>query len=330
MRIALDAMGGDKAPEATVQGGIDAARELGVEVVLVGKKEIISPLCSRLGKGVSSVSLVDASQSIGMEEHPMEAIRQKPDSSIVKGLGLLKSGEADAFVSAGSTGSVVAASFLLLGCIPGIERPAIALLYSTLIGDALFLDAGANADCRPQMLLQFGQMGSLYMERVYGLSKPRVALLNIGEESTKGSRLTQGAYPLLQGSGLNFIGNIEGKDVYKGIADVVVTDGFTGNVALKLSEGLSEAIFRSLHRALATGASSLGISTAKVESALSSFVANWDYSELGGAYLLGINGNVIIAHGRSDPQQVKNAIAFAKKAVEGGILQALLSSSEGV
>ncbi len=254
MKIALDAMGGDKAPEAIVQGGIEAASELGVKVVVVGKGEIRSPLCARLGKGIPSVSVVDASQSIGMEEHPMEAIRQKPDSSIVKGIGLVKSGQVDAFVSAGSTGSVVAASFFLLGCIPGIERPAIALVYSTLSGNALFLDAGANADCRPKMLLQFGQMGSLYMQRVFGLPKPRVALLNIGEESTKGNRLMQEAHSLLKGSGINFIGNMEGKDVYRGVADVVVTDGFTGNVVLKLSEGLSEAIFRSLRQALARGA----------------------------------------------------------------------------
>jgi len=327
MKIALDAMGGDKAPAAVVQGGIDAARELGVSVVLVGREEDIKPCLDSSNDGKLPISVVSAPQVIAMDEQPTIALRTKSQSSIVKGLMLVKLGEADAFVSAGSTGAVGVGAYSILGCIQGVKRPAIALLYSTLTGRALFLDAGANADCRPQMLLQFAQMGSLYMQRLFGIANPRVGLLNIGEEETKGNRLIRETHRLLKDAGLNFIGNVEGKDVYRGVADVVVTDGFTGNVALKLSEGLSEAIFLSIRRALASSVATSAVSPSLLQGVLTSLIGSWDYSGLGGAYLLGIKGNVIIAHGRSDALAIKNAIGFAKQTVEQGALQALLSGA---
>ena len=320
--VALDAMGGDNAPTEIVRGAVQAARELGLRVALVGRPEEIVACLARHGPKPDTVTVVPASEVIGMDEHPAQAARQKKDSSIVAGLRMVKRGEAGAFVSAGNTGAIMAAAIMYLGRIRGIERPTLAALMPLSGKLTVFLDVGANADCKPNYLLQFAEMASAYMQRVWKVERPKVALLNIGEEETKGSSLAQESYHLLAKSGLNFIGNIEGRDVATDIADVMVTDGFTGNVVVKTMEGMADFIMGQLRTAIKSrpwyAAAGLALMPAfnKVRKKL-------DYREYGAGPLLGVNGLVFIGHGRSDARAIFSSLRVAHEAVQSGMLEAL-------
>ncbi|MDY6917150.1 MAG: phosphate acyltransferase PlsX [Chloroflexota bacterium] len=319
MRIALDAMGGDHAPREVVRGAVDAVRERGAKVILVGRNGVVE---SELRSFNVNLPVVDASEVVGFDETPTKAVRSKHDSSIVVGMNLLKNGEASAFVSAGNSGAVVTAALLTLGGVAGIDRPALSFLFPPPWPQVLFLDVGANVDCRPRQLLQFARMGSVYMERLFGIERPRIGLLANGEEDSKGNRLVREGHRLLAESGLNFVGNVEGRDIVTGVVDVVVTDGFTGNVVLKANEGISEFMLLSLRQKLASRLY-FKIAAFFLEPALRSFTRKLEYSEYGGAPLIGVNGNVIVAHGRSEATAIKNAIFIAQQSVERGVVQAI-------
>jgi glycerol-3-phosphate acyltransferase PlsX len=253
------------------------------------------------------------------------AVRQRPDAAINVAMAMVRDGTAQAVVSAGNTGAVMASAFFMLGRIPGIERPAIGILLPYNAGRVFFIDAGANADCKPSYLVQFGQMGAAYMEKVVGIPRPRVGLLNIGEESSKGNELAQEAYARLGESGLNFIGNVEGVQVHKGIADVVVTDGFTGNVALKVGEGIADYILQQV-RGVVRSSPLFAAAAILFKPALRRALSRLRYEEYGGANLLGINGLVVIAHGRSDAIAIKNGLSVASAAAESGLIETMRAS----
>ncbi len=328
MRIALDAMGGDHAPSEVVRGAVDAALEHKVEVVLVGRQEVVQKELSRYDCKDSRLAVVDAGDIVGMAEPPTTVLRNKRDSSIMVGMNLLKGGDVSAFVSAGNTGAIMAAALHSLGKMKGIERPAIATVYPSPSGLALFLDVGANTDCKPTSLVQFAQMGSIYMEKAFGIDNPRIGLLSNGEEETKGNQLVREAHRLLKKTKLNFIGNLEGRDIHRGIADVIVTDGFTGNVVVKVSEGFSETLVQLWRQAL-TNKLHFRMAAVLLSPAFRE-IAQWlaDYTEYGGAPLLGVKGNVIIAHGRSDAKAIKNAVRVAKQAVQEGMVEAIRTRVE--
>ncbi|MFC1916163.1 phosphate acyltransferase PlsX [Chloroflexota bacterium] len=326
MIIAVDAAGGDYAPHEIVKGAIKAAQEYKVEVALVGRKKVLHVLAGRnLQK--YGLTIVEASQKIGPHESPMKAIRSKPNSSIVVGVNLVKKGSASSFISAGNTGAVLGAALLGLGKVSGIERPAIACIMDiTPSTPVLLIDAGANADCRPSHLVQFAQMGAIYSKHVLGISSPRVGLLSIGAEETKGNQLVQETYPLLKkANNINFIGNIEGQDILKVTADVVVTDGFTGNIVIKTIEGLSDSFLISVRQIgnVISNVSHFRARDLLRDIGLGSWVNRIDYREYGGACLLGVNGNIIIAHGRSQAKTIKNAIGIAKHMAERDVSQAI-------
>jgi len=314
MKIAVDAMGGDKAPETAVAGAVRAARELPVELVLVGQREAVERSLSSYAQRPANLSIVHAPEVIGMDESPVASIRRKRDSSINVGLGLLKDRGVDAFVSAGNTGAVMSASMLLVGLLPGIERPGIAILLPGVKGDTLLIDVGANIDPRPLHLLQYALMGEAYVRCVLGKARPTVGLLNVGEEETKGTEFMKETYGLLEGSGVNFVGNVEGHDIFTGEFDVIVCDGFAGNVALKTAESLAHAINQLLKRSLAMSPiTRLGAWLAR--DAFVQLRKEVDYAEHGGAPLLGVNGISIIAHGASSGKAIKNAIRVAYESV---------------
>ena len=318
MRIAVDASGGEYAPNEIVKGAIKAANDYDVEIVLVGKKSLLHLLAGKHLKKLN-LSIIGASQNIDFNEHPMEAIRKKPRSSIVIGINLLKAGKADAFISAGNTGAVLCAALFGLGKVEGIERPALASIISlNRYSPALLLDAGANADCRPSHLLQFAQLGNVYVKNTFGVESPRIGLLSNGTEETKGNRLIQESHQLIKNSDLNFIGNIEGTDLTKGTADVIVTDGFTGNIVIKTVEGLGDSFIKVRspdHSRSLRGRALLA------DVGLGFLVKSMDYSEFGGACLLGVKGNIIVSHGRSRAKAIKNAIGLANRASEVNLSQ---------
>ncbi|MCH8283400.1 MAG: phosphate acyltransferase PlsX [Chloroflexi bacterium] len=316
--IALDVMGGDQAPDEIVKGAFEAAVEHQVRIALVGPPEVLRFQMAREENLGARMVPVPATQVVGMSEPPTEAWRAKKDSSIVVGIRLIENGQADAFISAGNTGAIVTASHFILGTMEGIDRPAIATLYNTTANrGAMALDIGANADCRPPFLAQFARLGSDFMTKVFKVERPRVALLSNGSEESKGSKLIREAHKLLKESDLNFVGNIEGFDIHRGIVDVVVTDGFTGNVALKLAEGLTDAIFLALKDALGSHGPARA-SKFLWGPSIMSVAKQWDNSNVGGAPLLGINGNVVMAHGRSDATDIKNAIGLAARMIREG------------
>ena len=319
MKIALDAMGGEHAPGEVVQGAIAAARQQGVEVVLVGQRNAIE---AELEKYNYKLDIVDASEAIGLGENPREAIREKRDSSIAVGLNLMKEGGADAFVSAGNTGAVMAAASFILKRIKGIERPALGVLVVLPWHSVLLLDVGANADCQPTHLVQFAQMGNVYMKKLYGIDSPRIGLLSNGEEEAKGNLLTRETHALLKNTSLNFIGNVEGNDIPRNTADVIVSDGFTGNVVLKTGEGVGEMVVQSLREAI-TSRPHIKLIGFLLKSTLRGAIQTLDYAEHGGAPLLGVNGNVIIAHGHSEAKAIMNAVFLARKAAEQGVVEAI-------
>ncbi|MEX2158415.1 MAG: phosphate acyltransferase PlsX [Dehalococcoidia bacterium] len=322
MIIALDAMGGDLAPKEPIKGALLANRELDMQIALVGSSELIRQELSHHGPVPSGIEIVEASEAIGMEETPVQAVRQKKDASINVAMGLVKRGTASAVVSAGNTGAVMASALLNLGRVPGIERPAIGTIAPYTEKGILVLDVGANADCKPSYLIQFAQMGSLYMEKVAGIERPRVGLLNIGEEPSKGNELTQEVFEQLSRGNLNFVGNIEPDRVHRGLAEVIVTDGFTGNIAVKVTEGTADFIFGELRTAI-TSKLHYKLAGLVMRPALLAMRRRLDYSEYGGAPLLGVNGVVTIAHGRADDNAMKNALRLARHVVESGMLQTL-------
>lgn len=322
MRIILDAMGGDHAPAAIVDGGVQAAREYGLEVLLVGRREAIEAELARHDTAGLSLPIVHASQIIEMDEHPALVVKAKKDSSLVVGMQMLRRGEADALVTMGNSGGALAAALLNLGRLRGIKRPALSTVFPTDRGPAFLLDIGANTDCRAEYLLQFAVMGSVYAERVLGIARPRIGLVSNGEEEGKGNFLVRDVAPLLKASGLNYIGNVEGKDLTAGLADVAVTDGFTGNVLLKTAEGVAALILGALEREIkARPLAMAGALLAKP--AFRSVKQILDYSEYGGGALLGVNGVVIVGHGRSNAKAVKNAVRVAAAAVDGQVLESI-------
>lgn len=310
MRIAIDAMGTDRHPAVEVEGAVTALQQLPTDfrVLLVGDREAIEAELARLGESESDrLSIIHATQRIEPGEAPATAVRRKPDSSIVAGLNLQKGGEADAFVSAGSTGAVMAASLFILRSLPGVDRPAVATMLPTAIGPMVMLDAGANVDCRPAHLVQFARLGSIYARDVLAREKPRVGLLNIGEEPEKGNELAVEAYRLLQESDLRFVGNVEGRQIIEGACDVLVTDGFVGNVLLKFYESVAGFVFGLLRQEITGDGADQKFG--RVSRML-------DYAEYGGAPLLGVNGISIICHGGSPPRAITNAIIAAVRAAD--------------
>lgn len=311
MRVALDAMGGDHAPSVNIEGAIETVNEFeDIEIILVGDTALINQELQRKIYPAARLSLQHASQVVEMHESPSTALRKKKDSSIKIGLEMVKSGRADAFVSAGHSGAVMATSLLLLGKSKGVDRPAIATLMPTIKDTFIMLDVGATVDCKPENLLQFALMGNTYCRLILEKDSPRVALLSIGEEDTKGNEVTKEAFKLIKESHINFIGNVEGKDIFSGNADVVVCDGFIGNVALKISEGLAETILKMLKREISS-VSTGRLAYLMMKPAIRNFKKRTDYDEYGGAPLLGINGTSIISHGRSSSKAIKNALKVA-------------------
>lgn len=319
MKIVVDAMGGDHAPEAAVEGAVMAAREYATEIILTGLSDQIHAILNRLDPDHNlPIQVVHADEVVEMQDSPGKVLRSKRKSSMKIGLDLIKEGEASAFLSAGNTGAVLAYSTIILRPLNGVDRPAIAIQLPTLKGNAILLDAGANVDCKTNQLFQFGIMGHVFAEYILGKKNPRVGLLSIGEEDGKGNEIVKEAFQMLKASHINFIGNVEGKEVYRGNADVIVCDGFTGNVALKISESLAEMIGTNLKRLFQSNwLSKLGYLLLKPQ--LDEFKKKVDYSETGGAPLLGVNGVVIIAHGSSTPKAIKNAINRARELSEKNI-----------
>lgn len=318
MRIAVDAMGGDAGPSVVVPGAAKAMADgpSDLEIILVGREDEISPHLRQVGGGMR---VVHASEVIGMSEPPAQAVRKKKDSSIAVGTRLVKSGEADGFVSAGNTGAVVASSLVNMGRLHGVSRPAISTLWPSKCGGAVVLDVGANHECVPKNLLQFAVMGSVYARYHLGIKAPRVGLLNIGEERSKGNDLVRESYPLLEAeSSINFVGNVEGRDVFDGAADVVVCDGFVGNVILKFSESIFSFLSHMVRDEIRKGVIAKA-GAVLMKGALTQVRAQLDYAEYGGAPLLGVKGASIIAHGKSSPRAIKNAILAAARSVEGQV-----------
>jgi glycerol-3-phosphate acyltransferase PlsX len=320
IRVALDAMGGDRGPEVTVEGAVAAARELGSTVILIGDEHVLQQHLSRHDTRGLALHVQHASEAVEMGESPMTALRKKKDSSIRVGLELVKRGNAEAFVSAGNTGAVMATALVVLGSLPGVERPAIAVVVPTLTHQAVLLDVGANVDCKARHLVQFAIMGNVYARDILGEAKPRVGLLSIGEEEIKGNELTREAFKALEDeTSLNFIGNVEGRDVFSGAADVIVCDGFTGNVALKISEGLVDTIFHLLREELKKDLRGRAGSLLLVPT-FRRFKRRIDSSEFGGAPLLGVNGVCMISHGRSTGKAIRNAIRAAEGCVNNAVI----------
>lgn len=315
-------MGGDNAPSAVVEGALAAAREYGVEVMLVGPRDDVNRELAKHDSTGLSLPIVHAEEVVGMQEHAATALRQKRRSSIAVGIKLVHDGEADAFISAGNSGAAMASALFGLGRIEGIDRPAIGTVFPTVSSNCFVIDAGANVDCKPEYLLQFAIMGSAYMERVMGVPNPRVALLSNGEEETKGNALVLGTIPLLRAAPINFVGNLEGKDIPNGAADVIVTDGFAGNVVIKLSEGLATALFDIIKTELSASLASK-LAALVLKPAFRRVKRRLDYAEYGGAPLLGVEGVAIIAHGRSNALAIKNAVRVAKQAVDQKLVDAI-------
>ncbi|MCX5749818.1 MAG: phosphate acyltransferase PlsX [Candidatus Saganbacteria bacterium] len=319
IRIAIDAMGGDHAPEEIVKGAEQAVKESGLSLILVGDRRRVAPFVRS-----KNIEIVHADEVIGMNESPVIAAKQKKNSSINIALELVKNKKADAFISAGNTGALMAASLFKLGRIEGIERPAIATIFPTVQGgEVLLLDMGANVDCKPKNLQQFGQMGAQYAEHVMHIENPRVGLLNIGTELEKGNELTRESYPLLKESRINFAGYIEPNDILTGKADVIVCDGFVGNVVLKLCESTSNIIITLLKEELKKSLMSTA-GALLLRPSFSNLKKRIDYDEHGAAPLLGLNGIVFKAHGRAKAKAVKNAIRVCAEAVKENIVESIM------
>ncbi|MFN8473727.1 MAG: phosphate acyltransferase PlsX [Anaerolineae bacterium] len=325
MRIVVDAMGGDHAPSEIVKGAVVAAKEFGDEIILVGREADVRAALG--GSPPAAIRVVHASEVIEMDDQPATAVRAKKDSSMSVGIRLVKDGEADAFVTMGNTGGALAAALFGLGRIQGIKRPALATVFPTLHGFTFMLDIGANTDVRPEWLVQFALMGSIYVERVLGVAKPRVGLISNGEEESKGNELVQATYPLLKAAPINFIGNIEGKDMLIAqVADVVVTDGFTGNVIIKFAEAIGKMMREIIKEEVTRDPFSM-LGGAIAKGAFSRVSARADDSPYGGAVLLGVDGIVVIGHGRAKADAVVAAVRAARRAVAQNVVATI---AEGV
>ncbi len=358
MKLALDAMGGDHAPAVTVAGAVEAARELGVEIILVGIEETVRQELAKHKTDGLPITIVHAPEVLDMTDHAAAAARSKRDSSMAVGTRLVKESQADAFITCGNTGGALATGLFILGRIPGIKRPALTTIFPSGDGFCLLLDIGANTEVKAEYLHQFAIMGSIYAERVFKIARPRVAIISNGEEEGKGNDLVKETYPLLKTDpGLNFVGNVEGKDIVAGMADVIVTDGFTGNVVIKLAEGLAKYMVTAVGRSIkahlprnlvigaiptialaAWGARSAADFVVKAVLGLLAAAAlpaaalvpgllgvrrRLDYAEYGAAPLLGLDGLVLVGHGRSNVKAVRGALRMAKQTVEAGTLDAL-------
>ncbi len=320
VRIAVDAMGGDNAPESQVLGGIQAATEMYdfVEIFLVGKEGILNDILKSHNCSLKNLHIVNAKEVITMNDSPADAFKMKPDSSLTVALKLQKEDKVDALISAGNTGAVLSASTLMLGRIKGVSRPSIGSLFPTDIGKTMVFDVGATVDCRPIHLLEFAQMGSIYMNYIFNISKPRIGLLSVGEEKSKGNDLTLETYKLLEKSGLNFVGNVEGRDVLRGKVEVIVCDGFIGNIILKFAESVLDVLkskFQQFAKKSIWNKVKVGLSY----STLKEVIKDFDYQWYGGVPLLGVNGVTIIGHGKSTPLAVKNMIKRAYETVNKGV-----------
>ena len=327
MKIAVDAMGGDHGPAVVVEGAVAAAREFGLSVILVGDRAAIETEVRRLGAQSLGLEIRHASEIVGMAESPSLALRRKRDSSLRIAAELVRDGKAAAFISAGNTGAAMAISMFVIGVLRGIDRPAIAAVLPSLRGFTVLIDAGANITPKPWHLFQFAIMGHVYARDILRMDRPRVGLLSVGEEEGKGNDLTREAYDLLKESKLNFIGNIEGRDIYNGNCDVIVTDGFTGNVALKISESLAEMVGAMIKEELTRDIRSK-LGAALSVPAFSRFKKRVDYTELGGAPLLGIDGAAIICHGASPVKAIKNAVRVAAEWAKAGLNEHIKAALE--
>lgn len=326
MRIALDAMGSDTCPEPEVQAAVQAVAQYGDEIFLVGPEQLLREQLSKISGPTHLIKVVDAPETITMEDKglklALKAKRKGSKTSMAVGIDLVQNGEADAFVTAGNTGGALATAYYRLGVIPGVERPALTALFPVKNGHCVVLDIGANPECKPEHLLQFAIMGSIYAEKVRGIPNPKVGLLSNGEEAGKGNELVKGTYPLLETVGLNFIGNVEGKELFGGGTDVAVMDGFTGNILLKSSEAVAKLLVDSLREAMMSSLrTKLGALMAKP--AFAGIKSMMDPAEIGAAPLLGIDGLVFIGHGRSDSRAMLSAIRTARQAIQAQLLTAL-------
>ncbi len=331
-RIVVDAMGSDNFPIPDVQGALMAAREYGVEIILVGDAAKIQPVLDSATPGSLPVRVLHAPEMLTMndkgEDLVMKARHKEAQNSIAVGIDLVKNGEADAFVSAGNTGAGMVTALFRLGRIRGVDRPALAGPFPTATGTCIVVDIGANPDCKPENLLQFAIMGSVYAEKVRGVKNPRIGLISNGEEAGKGSELVKGAYPLLANARINFIGNVEGKEIFNSHADVAVTDGFTGNVFLKSTEAVAKLLIEKIRESIRDGGPLAMLGGALIRPAMGKVRKLLDPSEEGAAPLLGVNGLVFIGHGRSDAFAIKSAIRVAKEAAEAKVLDAMKSAIE--
>jgi len=331
-RIVVDAMGSDTHPVPDVEGAVQAAREYGVEIILVGDEAQIKPVLEQQNTQGLKIRIVHAPEMLTMEDKGealvLKARAKDSKNSMAVGMDLVKKGEADAFVTAGNTGAGMVTALFRLGRIRGVDRPALAPIFPTATGTCVVLDIGANPDCKPENLLQFGILGSIYAEKVRGVKSPKVGLVSNGEEEGKGNELVKAATPLLKASGLNYFGNVEGKEVIGGKVDVAVTDGFTGNVMLKSSEAVAKLITDKIREIIRNGGLLTKIGGLLVKPALGEIKKLLDPSEQGAAPMLGINGLVFIGHGRSDAFAIKNAVRVAKNAVEVQVLDAMKNAIE--
>lgn len=325
IRIALDAMGGDYAPEKAVLGAVNARRQLGnkVEILLVGQQAALEKALEAAGYDGGGLHLIDAPEVIEMGESPAVAVKTKPRSSIHIGAGLQKAGKADVFISAGNTGAVLGASLFILGRLPGVMRPSVMGYYPTTQGWCIIVDAGTNVDCKPEHLVQFAQMGAVFVQKVMKVEAPSVGLMNIGEEPGKGNELVKAAYEMLKTQkGIRFLGNIEGRDLLHHAADVVVTDGFVGNVMLKLGEGIATAI-REMAEAEMIARNLPEEEQRHIDQVVRGAIRRFDYQEVGGAPLLGVNGNVLIMHGSSKEMAFEQIIYRGVELAESKLPQAI-------
>lgn len=323
MRILVDAMGGDNAPHEIVLGCIQAIREQeGFEINLIGKEEEIQKILSDNNFKNNRLKITNTREIVSSDDSPTKAIKQKKDSSMVVGFNMLKEKKGEAFISSGNTGALLAGGLLLLGRIEGVDRPALTTIMPTKTGISLVLDVGANTMCKPLNYLQFACMGSIYMQEVYGIKNPKVGLVNVGTEEKKGTDIVKQAYDLLKTSNINFIGNIEGRDIPMGTADVAVMDGFVGNVSLKVIEGMASFFNGSLkeifYKNLLTKAAALTL-----KSEFKKFMSRIDYEEIGGVPLLGVNGCVFKCHGSAHAKSIKNSIQSVRKFTEKSVIKLL-------
>ncbi len=323
MTIAVDCTGGDFGEAPNVAGAVQAARDFGIDIALVGKPDAINAELAKHDTTGLTLHTVEAQDEVGMDEHPSLAVRRKPQSSINVTMKMVKTGEAAGMISAGNSGATMVSALFNLGRIPGIERPAIGAIMPTLTTPMLLIDAGANTEVTPEYLVQFAQMGSIYMVQVRGVARPRIGLLSSGEEETKGTKIVQEAHALLKATpGINFIGNIEGKEMPKGACDVCVTDGFTGNVALKTAEGVASFMGALIRRELTKGLHRK-MAAALLRPAFRAARDELDPAREGGALLFGVDGVAVIAHGNSDARAIRNAIRVAKECVDGNAVASI-------